>query len=306
MLMFMPTLVINTTCLPCKVIKLCTVICFFIFIQVSCIQEVELTWDGEEQKYVINCLFSPDEQIELYAFKTVGIIEDTTEFVNDLDIELYESDQLIWSGNNSEKGRYLIPVIPKLKEEYKIILNNHEGFSITAKDLIPTAVSILTATYSFPVYEDIYGTLFGKVSLSFHDNREVKNYYEIVILGEDSSIIHTFNVKHPVVTLDNENDPIMPGSLLFTDDLFEGKKLDLNIYVNSYKNPIIVLKNVSRNYYEYRKSINSHFFNQNTERENIFELFKGDPLELYSNINNGLGIFAGFTQDVVKCKNPDE
>ena len=282
------------------------VICFFVFIQVSCTREVELTWDGEEQKYVVNCLFSPDEQIELYAFKTTGIIEDTIEFVNDLDIELYESGQLTWSGNSAEKGRYSIPVIPKLKEEYIVILKNNEGFSITAVDLIPPAVNILTATYSFPVYEDIYGTLFGKVSLSFRDNREVKNYYEIVILGEDSSIIHTSNVKHPVVTLDNENDPIMPGSLLFTDELFEGEKLDLNIYVYTYYNPIIVLKNVSRNYYEYRKSINSHFYNQNTERENIFELFKGDPVELYSNINNGLGIFAGFTQDVVICKNQDE
>ncbi len=306
MLMFMPMLVINISCLPCKVIKLCMVICFFVFIQVSCTQEVELAWDDEEQKYVVNCLFSPDEQIELYVFKTTGILEDTVEFVNGLDIELYESDQLIWLGNNSEKGRYSIPVIPKLKEKYKIILKNHESFSITANDLIPSAVNILTATYSFPVYEDIYGTLFGKVFLSFRDNPEVKNYYEIVILGKDSSIIHTFNVKSPVITLDNENDPIMPGSLLFTDELFEGEKLDLNIYVDSYKNPIIVLKNVSRNYYEYRKSINSHFFNQNTERENIFELFKGDPLELYSNINNGLGIFAGFTQDVVKCKNTDE
>lgn len=306
MLMFMPTLVINTTCLPCKVIKLCTGICFFVFIQVSCIREVELTWDGEEQKYVVNCLFSPDKQIELYVFKTTGILEDTVEFVNDLDIELYESGQLTWSGNSLEKGRYSIPVIPKSKEEYKIILKNQEGFSISAKELMPPAVNIHTATYSFPVYEDIYGSLFGKVFLSFCDDPEVKNYYEIVILGEDSSIIHTFNVKHPVITLDNETDPIMPGSLLFTDELFEGEKLDLNIYVGTYNNPIIVLKNVSRNYYEYRKSINSHFFNQNTKRENIFELFKGDPLELYSNINNGLGIFAGFTQDVVKCKNPDE
>ena len=299
-------LVINTTYLPCKVIKLCTVICFFVFIYISCSQKVELTWEEQQQKHVVNCLFSPDEQIELYAFKTVDIIEDTVEFVNDLDIELYESEKLIWSGNSSDYGKYSTHVKPKSNEEYKVILKNHEGFSITANDLIPPAVNIMTATYSFPVYEDIHGSLFGKVFLSFRDNPKVENFYEIVILSEDSSIIHTFNIKSPVITLDNETDLKMPGSLLFTDELFEGEELNLNIYVNTYNNPIIVLKSVSRNYYEYRKSINSHFFNQNTERENILELFKGDPVELYSNITNGLGIFAGFTQDVVKCKSLDE
>ena len=41
-----------------------------------------------------------------------------------------------------------------------------------------------------------------------------------------------------------------------------------------------------------------HLFSQNIKRENVYELFKGDPIELYSNVENGLGIFAGFTQDI--------
>jgi len=151
------------------------------------------------------------------------------------------------------------------------------------------------------MYEDIYGSMYGKVSLSFQDDAKVKNYYEIVILGKDSSINQTFNITSRVTTLDSERDSNFPGTISFTDELFNGQELDLNIFVNSYDTPIIVLKNVSRNYYEYKKSLEVHFYNQNVDRENIYELFKGDPVELYSNVTNGLGIFAGYTQDIKEC-----
>jgi hypothetical protein len=47
--------------------------------------------------------------------------------------------------------------------------------------------------------------------------------------------------------------------------------------------------------------LEAHFYNQNVDRENIYQLFKGDPVELYSNVTNGLGIFAGYSQDIKEC-----
>jgi len=274
------------------------ILSFFIF---SCSTEVEIEWKDDSQKYVVNCLFTPDEPVKLYAFTTSPILDDTTFFADGLDIEIYKNETLVWSGSGTGQGEYPIPVYPEAGANFKIILKDKNGFAITSADSIPFHVYILNVTYLFPVYEDIYGSKFGKVSLSFHDEPEVNNYYEIAILSKDSSIIQTFNVRSPVITLDNENDPNSPGTILFTDELFNGQKLDLNIFVSSYDTPIIVLKNVSRNYYEYRKSIIAHFYNQNVERDDVYSMFKGDPVELYSNVNNGFGIFAGYTQDIKKC-----
>jgi len=274
------------------------VISLFVF---SCTTEVDINWKVESQKYVVNCLLTPDDQVKLYAFKTSPILDDTAFFADGLDVEIYKNETFAWSGSGTGQGEYPIPVYPEAGANFKIILKDKNGFAITSADSIPFHVYILNVTYLFPVYEDIYGSKFGKVSLSFHDEPEVNNYYEIAILSKDSSIIQTFNVRSPVITLDNENDPNSPGTILFTDELFNGQKLDLNIFVSSYDTPIIVLKNVSRNYYEYRKSIIAHFYNQNVERDDVYSMFKGDPVELYSNVNNGFGIFAGYTQDIKKC-----
>lgn len=274
------------------------IISFFI---VSCSTEVEIEWKDESQKYVVNCLLNPDEPVKLFAFKTSPILDDTTHLADGLDIEIYKNETLAWSGSGTGKGEYPIPVYAEAGANFKIILKDKNGFSISARDSIPLHVYISNANYLFPVYEDIFGSKFGKVSLSFQDNPKVKNYYEIVILGKDSSINQAFNISSRVITLDNENDPNSPGTILFTDELFNGQQLDLNIFVSSYNTPIIVLKNVSHTYYQYRKSTNIHFYNQNVERSDIYNMFKGDPVELYSNVTNGLGIFAGYTQDIKEC-----
>ena len=289
---------------PCRQIMLCAaffkllVISLFVF---SCTTEVDINWKVESQKYVVNCLLTPDEPMKLYAFTTTPILDDTTFFADGLDVEIYKNENLVWTGSGTGNGEYPIPVYAEAGAKFKIIVIDKNGFAVSARDTIPLHIYISNVTYLFPVYEDIYGSEFGQVSLSFQDDAKVKNYYEIVILGKDSSINQTFNISSRVITLDNENDPNSPGTILFTDELFNGQQLDLNIFVNSYNTPIIVLKNVSHTYYEYRKSTNIHFYNQNVERYDVFSMFKGDPVELYSNVSNGLGIFAGYTQDIKEC-----
>ena len=271
------------------------------FFMVSCSTVVNIEWKDESQKYVVNCLITPDEPMKLYAFKTSPVLDDTAFFADGLNVEIYKNEMLAWSGSGTGQGEYPVPVYAEAGAKFKIILKDKNGFAVSSGDSIPFHVYILNATYLFPVYEDNYGSKYGKVTLSFHDDPEVKNYYEIVILSKDSSIIQTFNITSRIITLDSESNPNFPGTIFFTDELFNGQQLDLNIFVNSYDAPIIVLKNISRNYYEYRKSLEAHFYNQNVDRENIYELFKGDPVELYSNVTNGLGIFAGYTQDIKKC-----
>ncbi|WP_159517733.1 DUF4249 family protein [Sunxiuqinia indica] len=173
---------------------------------------------------------------------------------------------------------------------------------MSAIDTVPANIKIEQATNKYPVYTDQYHVQFGKITVSFNDDPDRKNYHELVILDENNRLVNTFHISSPVITVDNENDPNPPGSLLFTDELFSGQTLTLDIFSES-SNPTIVLKNVSRNYYEYRKSIISHLYNQNVERDDVYNLFKGDPVELYSNVQNGLGIYAAYTQDIKVCTN---
>ncbi len=276
-------------------------ICMSIICFTSCTKQVETDALNGNPEYGVNCLFSPDKHIDIFAFQTLRITENSFDFIDGLEIEFFKNEELLWSGNKSDSGKYSVPVQVLSDEKYKIIITNNEEVLLTASDIVPSKVEILSATYLFPVYEDIYGSKFGKVALSFNDIPDIKNYYEIIVLSKDSSVNLTFNITSFVITLDNESDPNSPGSILLTDELFDGEKLDLNIFVSSYDVPIIVLRNVSENYYEYRQSLNTHFYNQNSQRDNVYNLFKGDPVELYSNVSSGIGIFAAFSQDIKVC-----
>ncbi|MFW5886608.1 MAG: DUF4249 domain-containing protein [bacterium] len=280
--------------LPCAFI-------FILFIINSCTEKINIELEIKPQ-YVVNCLFSPDKDIQLFVFKTTNILNKNIETENNLHVELYKGDNLIWEGKTNVYGVSIIPLIPETAKSYSIRVDGSQNLALSASDTVPEKISILKAEYTYPVYTDKYHTQFGKLSVSFNDDPNRVNYYEIVLLNaRDSTINLTFNVNHPVITLDNENDPNPPGSLLFTDELFEGQQVTLDIFTDSEK-PLVVLKNISRNYYEYKKSLNAHLYSQNTKRETVYELFKADPVELYSNVNNGLGIFAGYTQDISECK----
>jgi hypothetical protein len=289
-----PKIIRYKAALPCTFI-------FILFLISSCSEKINIELKSEPQ-YVVNCLFSPDKNIHLFVFKTTNILNNNIETGNNIPVELFSGDDLIWEGKTNENGVSIIPVIPEIVQSYSIRVEGSQNLALSASDTVPDKINILKAEYTYPVYTDKYHTQFGKLSVSFNDDPNRVNYYEIVLLNaRDSSINLTFNVNHPVVTLDNENDPNPPGSLLFTDELFEGQQLKLDIFTDSEK-PLVVLKNISRNYYEYKKSLNAHLYSQNTKRETVYELFKADPAELYSNVNNGLGIFAGYTQDVSECK----
>jgi hypothetical protein len=58
----------------------------------------------------------------------------------------------------------------------------------------------------------------------------------------------------------------------------------------------VVLRSVSRAYYQYRKSWTRHFYNQGTKGPggDLNQLlFLGDPTRMYSNVNGGYGVMVG-------------
>ena len=266
----------------------------------TCVSEVEFKEVDLDDKFVINSLITHEKPIEIYLCKLSGILNDSFEVVNHQNINLYENGELKWSGNEGIDGKYLTEITPIVGKRYKLEFTDNNGNLISSKDTLPEKVKITDATNLYPVYSDNYGTTYGKITLTFTDEPYKRNYYEIVILNESNGIVQSLKVKNQVITYDIDHNPNPTGTLLFTDELFEGKQLILEIFTDSYK-PSVVLKNVSRNYYEYRKSINIHFYNQNVERYDVYSMFKGDPVELYSNVSNGLGIFAGYTQDIKVC-----
>lgn len=148
--------------------------------------------------------------------------------------------------------------------------------------------------------------------LTFNDPIEEANYYEFTAIStfyndqnEIKSSFQRVNIANG--TLINTNTKISQSTkgILFSDSLFNGTmvSIDFNGFIfirNSNDGYVLVndtfqitgiIRNVSKEYYNYKKSVARIRLN------NSSDLFSGPavPVQLYSNIENGLGIFAGYS-----------
>ena len=75
----------------------------------------------------------------------------------------------------------------------------------------------------------------------------------------------------------------------------------LDPWGNTYADPYYFLKFkiCSYEYYSFRKSWTRHVHNQNSDlnlNDPLTLIFLGDPIKMYTNVSNGLGVFAGYNQ----------
>nr|WKN35848.1 DUF4249 domain-containing protein [Tunicatimonas sp. TK19036] len=171
-------------------------------------------------------------------------------------------------------------------------------------------------------YSEKTGTRLDEVWLTFKDRPEEDNYYEISVLQyedrfvseqqENGEYIITDTIatllpqqitsEDPAVKDDSffeDDDDWGDYSLFFTDELFAGKEytIKFSMFLPSYytryneQSPeyFIVLRNLNRDYYLYRKSYEL----QNETEDNPF----AEPVPVFNNIEGGYGIFAGFSSD---------
>ena len=267
-----------------------------LFLAASCIEEADFNPIRIEDPYVLNGLISPACQLEVSLSRTTDIADTNLIVVFPDYIELYEDGILLPVVMDTAKSFITLGIIPKCHRKYRIRLS-FPGLleSVWAEDSVPSMVSLQNATYRYPAYTGQYQTTYGDLEITFKDEKNTVNYYEIFML-RDTRLIQTFNVKSPVITMDTERDPVMLPSILFSDEKFKDTSLVMHVFTDASKNPTVFLRNVSVHYYHYKKYLYQHLNNQNIERENIYDIFKGDPFDLYSNVENGLGIFAAYSE----------
>ncbi|OFY88145.1 MAG: hypothetical protein A2236_13130 [Bacteroidetes bacterium RIFOXYA2_FULL_33_7] len=83
------------------------------------------------------------------------------------------------------------------------------------------------------------------------------------------------------------------GAVIFSDDLFEGENLNLSLFVSKYnfytlQTPVIIsLYSISEAFYKYSISLD--------EQQNVAGNPFAEPVQVYNNVTDGYGIFAGYS-----------
>jgi hypothetical protein len=220
----------------------------------------------------------------------------------------------------------------EMGKSYKLVVSHPNYKTVTCETSIPAPISILNIdTISKIDASNGYSNTKFQVKIRFKDTSGEKNYYRLVyktisgnagpknnIPGDTAYVISVNN--QTVGTYINSDDPIINPSddanellfgsptntfNLFTDDLIDGKEYELSFFCENYDYNYIFspnnlntsigaffildveLQSITREAYLYMRSVNAfNYYNDN---------FLSEPVQVYTNVENGLGIFAGFS-----------
>ena len=270
----------------------------------SCETIVDVNLPKHKPLLVVNSVCTPNKPWELNVSLNKGILEEgEIEIVNSAKVEILENGNPVSIFNHYNNGTYKSTgAKPKVNVNYTLRVSTDKYGKVTSNCLIPEPVKIESVEVDTIVNE--YQRKELQLTISFTDPPNKKNFYSLEILR-----VGTYNGKknyYPEyftsndLIFDNNDNILFEGpdkrfrgnEAFFNDDIVDGKKYKMIVSVELFgiidKQIFeVVLNSLTSSYYKYIKS-------QKLQRETRDNPF-AEPVIVYSNIKNGLGIFAGYS-----------
>lgn len=291
----------------------------------SCQKLIEIPLPEFQQKAVVNCLFSADTNIQLRLSQTSNLNDSVEKLITNATIILKQDNTIIDTLINNNNGFYISNIFPQKSKNYSVEVQSPDLGICTANTYIPndlTINSISQQDFAVPLTDNQFdGDIklpASRFSFTISDPANEKNYYEVTFgvkqfWHDDTNYVQKIKILNPL-SYDNViiNEDILdykPTTIVFSDSLFNGQTKNIDIlyklywlswgsdgsghttyYYGRYR-LYYTIRSISKEMYLYRKSLIKHLYNQQTDDITTF----GDPVQLWSNINGGYGVFAGFT-----------
>lgn len=189
------------------------------------------------------------------------------------------------------------------------------GFgTVESNTSMPSQSSLVQVSRIRDVRVNSYGDHMDEIILKFNDPAGERNFYLVQIFGStyggpEGHTVYCVGTNDKDIEPIGTNDPtgsddcIDGGSLLMKDDNFNGRTKQVSFYVNSndlseYSDPMngriyrpyVKLNRITEEYFKYVKSYNLYY----NASDNPF----AEPVNVFSNVRNGYGLFTTFTAAV--------
>jgi Domain of unknown function (DUF4249) len=223
---------------------------------------------------------------------------------------LYENDVLkdtLKYNNGTERYKATITTI-QAGRTYKLVLTAPNFPGAEAISFTPVLVPINNLTFTRNVRVDADGNSQDEVKLSFTDNGATEDYYLLRIMDAYGDWLYCVNTNDKDVEKLVYEDPFYPDDclqsdrLLLSDKNFNGATKTLIFYADAgsldqqiispgtTRKATVELLHINKDYYKYIRSLNSY--------ENAVDNPFAEPVNLYSNVKNGYGLFTTYAMAV--------
>lgn len=270
----------------------------------ACEQVIEPDLPEHTPRLVLQAFFTPDSTWVAFVGRSVGILEAMPEremSVADATVELLKEGRVIDRLEFFQEERVYLWEEGALQagESYSLRVAAPGFATIEATDAIPRPVPTAVVSYLTHTSDRSESRIKGDMSikLEIQDPPGETNYYQIRMFAFFDSELYegSFSTQDPSIIADNAADESFTESFytapFFKDTLFDGQTHAIELSGN-YNAPErtsfrVQVLHVSETYYEYLRSAKLH----ESTLDNPF----AEPLSVYSNVENGYGIFAGYS-----------
>lgn len=292
-----------------------TIFILLIFILISCSKEISIDLPEKEKKLVVNSFFIPFTTPNPKSFNVKvnqsSPLLDTTTMKNITDATViisYDNQNDTMKYNDSLKYYDLGFTFPDAGKNYELKVIKSGFKTIMSNDIVPSKVKMTSYEVNPIAGTNDCGDIYSEITINYCDPANEKNFYEVEISEEttyqifsNDNIITSESYYPSLLSFGAKN----PEYLLFNDSYINGKKHELRIfyYPPQYTDPdgryidshvvFLHFRSVSENYYKYKTSLLQHLYRQQSD----ILYGTGEPVNVFSNIENGYGIFAGYQED---------
>jgi hypothetical protein len=267
-------------------------------------------------KLVLNCFFTADSTWEFQVSNSLSVLDNAQiELIDSASILLFQDGYPIDTLDRPEDdGIYRShKVLPGMNASYSVTATA-PGFDVVlhAEDHVPVSVpirrirgTIIDSSFyhGYDYYTDspkIRGHIEGTIELEIQDPPGVDNYYHLAVyfmeerLRDYEDTIYYLDRRRVNFTVQDAaaEETAFGSGALFSDQFFDGQEHTVKIiyHASGIKNNMKVfyaeLTSLTESAYLYKRSIED------------YQAASGDPFSepvlVYGNIENGLGIFSGY------------
>lgn len=269
-----------------------------LLILLSCEKTIHMDIKDERRRIVVNSFISTDQPVQVSISRSQHILDNASiHYITDAKAYLYKNENLIDTFIHTQDGFYTIPgYYPETGATYKIMVSATDLVDVEAINYIPVVIPIISIDTATVMYSGSGGDLGGvgesremlRCKIKFQDPSGQQNFYQLQLIsssgGPEGYAIY-FETDDSSV----ENFAGQYGAF-FNDELFDGKSHELNIYTENLfpgNTVYFMLFSVTKDYSMYFRTLSTY-------QQNSGGPFS-EPVMVYNNIKNGLGIFAGYS-----------
>lgn len=280
---------------------------------------VDLDIGASESQLVIGGFINTDSTVIIKISRTVHPLETDAEYgVKDARVTLFENDQpvthLRYDNNDSDSEVDDVYVsdnqfVPEAGNEYSVLIESEGYTPVRASTSIPEEIEIDHVEIGRTLVQ--VGDFLNGVnaSISFQDPPQEENYYSIVI-REKRKVYHEYDefgqpIEASGFVFENRAKPLLPrlddkiefngksnfefNVLYLSDVAFEGRlyTYDFLMHAPDGGELTVYLNHITREHYQYGTTSQ---LQQQESTENPFS----QPVQVFTNVDNGLGIFVGY------------